>query len=235
MQHISFKVISIVNDVIGLFYPRICGGCDAHLMKHEQNLCLNCIHRLPKTYYWDYEVNPTEQLFWGKLKVDAACGFLHFGKDSIVQQLMHRFKYKSKTGIGRELGRQFAIILKDKQWFSDIDVIVPIPLHPSKQLRRGYNQSDYFAEGLSEVYDVPVRRRAMKRVVATDSQTRKSRYDRSENVEEVFRVSDLNAIRGKNVLLVDDVITTGATLEAAGNRLLEAGAAKLYIAVIAVS
>ncbi|MCF8459501.1 MAG: ComF family protein [Flavobacteriales bacterium] len=220
--------------MIGLFYPRICGGCDAHLRKHEQNVCINCLQRLPKTYYWDYKENPIEQLFWGKIKVDAACGFLHFGKDSTVQQLMHRFKYKSKTGIGHELGRQFAIILRDNQWFIDVDVIVPIPLHPSKQLRRGYNQSDYFAEGISEVYDVPARSHAMIRMVATDSQTRKSRFDRSENVEEVFRISDVDAIRGKNVLLVDDVVTTGATLEAAGNRLLEAGAAKLYIAVIAV-
>ncbi len=235
MQHKSFNVISLFNDLAGLFYPRICAGCDAHLMKHEQDMCLPCTFRLPKTYFWDYKVNPVEQLFWGRLQVSAACAFLHFEKESVVQRLMHRFKYKGKTGIGRKLGREFGSILKEKKWFSDLDVIVPIPLHASKQMRRGYNQSDHFAQGISEAYGVPVRTKAMKRVIATESQTRKSRYDRSENVEEVFRVVDSASLKGKNVLLVDDVVTTGATLEAAGNRILEAGAAKLYIAVIAVS
>ena len=235
MQHISSKVISLLNDVVGIFYPRICGGCDSHLLSHEQNLCLKCIYGLPKTYFWDYEVNPVETQLWGKVKVSAACGFLHFEKHSIVQRLMHRLKYQGRTGVGKELGRQFAMILSEKKWFSDVDVVVPIPLHPSKEMRRGYNQSFYFAEGICEIYDVPVRKNAMRRVIASDSQTRKSRFARSENVEQVFQVRDIESIRGKNVLLVDDVITTGATLEAAGNRLLEAGAAKLYIAVIAVS
>jgi ComF family protein len=226
-------MLVVLNDMVTLFYPKICSGCDAHLLKHEQNLCLNCMHKLPKTYYWDYDTNEVEKLFWGRLEVSSACSFVHFQKDSVVQNLMHRFKYEGKSGIGTELGKSFGTILKDKHWFSDIDLIVPIPLHPSKEMRRGYNQSFYFAKGLAEVYDVPVKNNILERVTASESQTRKSRFDRSENVSSVFQVTGPKAVFGKNILLVDDVVTTGSTLEAAGKELLNAGAERLYIATIA--
>ncbi|MGB0916044.1 MAG: ComF family protein [Flavobacteriales bacterium] len=229
------KRLSIIQDVLGLFYPRVCGGCDSHLMKHEQNLCLSCIHGLPKTYFWDYDVNPIEKLFWGKLEVSSACAFLHFEKDNVVQRLMHRFKYQGKSEIGTELGRLFASTLIDKNWFTDVDVIMPIPLHSSKEQRRGYNQSAYIATGMGEVFDVAVRNNGLTRTVASESQTRKSRFDRTENVESVFQVDNPNYIKGKNVLLVDDVVTTGATLEAAGLELKKAGIGRLYIATIAVA
>lgn len=229
------KALSLINDVLGLFYPRICGGCDSHLMKHENNLCLICLHGLPKTYFWDYDVNPIEKLFWGRLEVSSACAFLHFEKDNVVQHLMHRFKYEGKAEIGSELGRVFASILKDKKWFTDVDVIMPIPLHVSKEQRRGYNQSAYIATGMGDILDVPVRSRALTRTVASESQTRKSRFDRTENVERVFQLQNPNSVKGKNILLVDDVVTTGATLEAAGLEILNAGAKRLYIATIAVA
>ena len=229
------KGFSIVEDVLGLFYPRVCGGCDSHLMKHEQNLCLSCIHGLPKTYFWDYDENPIEKLFWGKLEVSSACTFLHFEKENVVQHLMHRFKYQGKSEIGTELGRLFAATLKEKNWFTDLDLILPIPLHVSKEQRRGYNQSAFIATGMGEVFDVAVHNRGMTRIVASESQTRKSRFDRTENVERVFQVENPHYIKGKNVLLVDDVVTTGATLEAAGLEILKAGAKRLYIATIAVA
>ncbi len=195
-------------------------------------MCLKCLHGLPKTYFWDYKVNPIEQLFWGRLDVNSACAFLHFEKESIVQQLMHRFKYEGKTGIGVELGQIFAQVLKEKKWFADVDVIVPIPLHPSKESRRGYNQSRFVANGMGEVFDVPVRTNALERVVASESQTSKSRYERSENVEQVFTTAP-NIFSGKNVLLVDDIFTTGATMEAAGKIILDNGADRLYVATLA--
>ncbi|MBI1289569.1 MAG: ComF family protein [Flavobacteriales bacterium] len=229
------KPASLVRDVVGLFYPRICGGCDAHLMKHEENLCLNCLHGLPKTYYWDYKVNPVEQLFFGRLRLSSACSFLHFEKGSVTQRLMHRFKYEGKSNVAMELGKVFGNILKEKQWFSDADLIVPVPLHPAKEMRRGYNQSSYIADGLSESLDVPVRSKLMKRVRMTDTQTQKSRFERSQNVDSVFQVDYPSRVRGKNIILVDDVVTTGATLEAAGMQLLEAGVSKLYIATLAVA
>lgn len=233
MQHLFDRVISIVNDVIELFYPRICGGCNSHLMKHEQNLCLPCLTKLPKTYYWDYDVNPVEKLFWGRIKVNSACSFLHFIKLSPTQKMLHRLKYENKTGIGVELGRSFAVILKEKKWFSDADLIVPVPLHPSKEMRRGYNQSAHIANGMGDVLGLKVQSRALTRTVASKSQTKKARFERVENVKQVFKISKRYDLKGKNVLLVDDVVTTGATLEAAGKCLLEAGVARLYIATVA--
>jgi len=235
LQHFSDKVISVTEDLVNLFYPRVCTGCDSHLMKHEGNLCLVCQHGLPKTYFWDYEVNPVEKLFWGKIPVQSACSFLHFEKDGVVQELMHRFKYEGKTGIGVELGKMFAIILKEKGWFLDVDVILPIPLHATKEARRGYNQSNFIADGMAEVFQVPARSNVLKRVVASESQTRKSRFDRSENVKSVFEVVLPKTVKGKNVLLVDDVVTTGATLEAVGAQLASAGVQKLYVATLAVA
>lgn len=224
--------MSLVEDLIDLFYPHVCAGCDDHLRKHEQHLCLKCTHGLPKTYFWDYEVNPTEQLFWGRLNVSSACSFLHFEKEGVVQQLMHRFKYEGKAGIGQRLGEMFAHILSEKNWFTDVDIIVPIPLHPSKEQRRGYNQSRFIAMGMGKVFRVPIRPYALQRIVASDSQTRKTRFERVENVEQVFSCEP-NEFAGKVVLLVDDVITTGATLEAAGNLILVNGAIRLYIATLA--
>lgn len=221
--------------MVSLFYPRICSGCDSHLTQSEQNLCIECLHRLPKTYYWDYDINPVEKLFWGRLPVSSACAFLHYQTGSMVQQLMHRFKYKGKKNIGLELGIRFGVILKEKKWFSDIDIIIPIPLHATKKARRGYNQSALIAEGLAEVFDVPSRNDVLKRVVASDTQTRKSRFDRSQNILNVFKVIKPEVIRGKKVLIVDDVVTTGSTLEEAGKALFEGDVSRLYIATLATA
>lgn len=224
-----------MEDVFGLFYPRICCGCDSHLLKHEKNLCLSCLHHLPKTYFWDYEINPVEEKFHGRLPVESACAFLHFETGSVTQSLMHRFKYEGKSEIGTELGKAFGRILAEKEWFTQVDFIVPVPLHPSKEMRRGYNQSTFIADGLAETLQIPVRSNILKRTKATDSQTRKGRFQRSENVENVFKVNDGSAVKGKNILIVDDVVTTGATLEAVGISLIEAGAARIHIATLATT
>ena len=197
-------------------------------------MCLICKHQLPLTYFWDYDKPEIEKLFWGRLPIASACAYLHFEKENKTQLLMHRLKYEGKTGIGVELGKSFGAILKEKKWFSDVDVIIPVPLHFTRQERRGYNQSSFIADGIALVYDVPVRSKAMTRVVSSDSQTHKSRYDRSENVESVFEVTT-KAVKGKNVLLVDDVVTTGATLVSAGTQLIDAGVNKLYIATLAIA
>lgn len=204
-------------------------------MKHERNLCLICAYGLPKTYFWDYEVAPVEKLFWGRLPVASACSFLHFEKENMVQSLMHKLKYEGKTGIGEELGLMFATILQEKDWFNDIDIILPVPLHASKEARRGYNQSYYIAAGMAEVYNVPVKTDILMRRVASETQTRKSRYQRGENVLSVFQVPNSGSLKDKNVLLVDDVVTTGATLVSAGSQLISAGVNKLYIATLAVA
>ena len=234
LQHLYDNILSLSSDLLGLFYPRVCAGCDAHLRKNEENLCLLCLHDLPLTYFWDYEVTPIEKLFWGRLPVASACSFLHFEEGNKAQSLMHRLKYDSRTGVGIELGRSFAAKLQEKNWFMDIDFIIPIPLHVTRQLRRGYNQSTFIADGISNVYDRPVKPHLLRRIVGSDSQTNKSRYNRAENVETIFR-ADAKGLEGKSVLLVDDVVTTGATLVSAGSQLVEAGVNKLYIATLAIA
>lgn len=234
LQHIYDNIVSLGSDLLGLFYPRVCAGCDSHLRKSEENLCLICLHQLPFTYFWDYDTNPVDKLFWGRLPVAAACSYLHFEQDSVTQELMHRLKYEGRTGIGVELGKAFAAKLKDKSWFTDVDLIIPVPLHITRQARRGYNQSSFIADGIAQVYDVPVKSKLLRRIVASDSQTNKSRFERSENVQTIFKATE-SGVRGKNILLVDDVVTTGATLVAAGAQLVEAGANKLYVATIAVA
>jgi len=197
-------------------------------------MCLLCLHDLPLTYFWDYDVPPIEKLFWGRLPVAAACAYLHFEQQNRTQMLMHRLKYEGKTGVGTVLGRQFGLRLKEKGWFRDVDLIVPLPLHFTRLQRRGYNQSYFIAEGIRQVYDVPLRTHALQRVVATETQTRRSRFDRAVNVESVFRAEE-RLVRGRNLLLVDDVVTTGATLISAGEELHRAGINKLYIATLAIA
>lgn len=234
MQHIYDNIISLCEDLLGLFYPRVCAGCDSHLRKNEENLCLICLHDLPLTYFWDYDVTPVEKLFWGRLPITSACSYLHFEQESKTQSLMHRLKYDGRTGIGKELGLAFGHKLNDKGWFSDIDMIIPIPLHRTRELRRGYNQSLFIAEGIGQVYNVQVRSDILKRVVASNSQTNKSRFDRSENVKSIFQANSTN-LKGKNVLLVDDVVTTGATMIAAGSQLFNSGANKIHVATLAIA
>jgi ComF family protein len=147
---------------------------------------------------------------------------------------MHRLKYDGKTAIGSELGMMFGHKLKETGWFNNIDVIVPIPLHRTKELRRGYNQCSFIADGMAEVLSIPVSRNALYRVKASSTQTKKSRFDRTENVEDVFKAIN-KSVEGKNILLIDDVVTTGATLTAASVKLLEAGAKSVSIATIAIA
>lgn len=234
LQHIYDNIFSLGEDLLGLFYPRVCAGCDAHLRKNEENLCLLCLHDLPLTYFWDYDVTPVEKLFWGRLPVASACSYLHFEQDSKTQSLMHRLKYDGRTGIGKELGIAFGQKLKENGWFQDVDMIIPVPLHRTRVLRRGYNQSSFIADGLGKIYNVPVRSDLLRRMIASDSQTNKSRFDRSENVKTVFKANP-KLLKGKNILLVDDVVTTGATLISAGAQLIEAGVNKLHVATIAIA
>lgn len=233
LQHVYQNIQSLLVDLIDLFYPKLCSACDTHLQSGESDICIQCIFLLPKTYYWDYDENPVEQLFKGRLEIDGACSFVHFTKGGIVQQMLHRLKYEEQREIGSALGRLFAQQLKTKNKLVDVDSIVPIPLHFKKEKRRGYNQSMEIARGVAEILNVKINRNNLIRPLESETQTRKSRYDRSTNVASVFSCPNPNAFKGKNVILIDDVITTGSTLEAAGKILLDAGVAKLYILGIA--
>lgn len=202
-----------IGDFISLVFPRICAACGNSLWKHEETICRSCEFHLPKTNFHFSPENPVTRLFWGRVEIFAGAAFLSFHKGNKVQELVHQLKYKGRKDIGIFLGRLYGQTLKYAPAFSDADVIIPVPLHKKKYMKRGYNQSEQFGLGLSKAMHIPQNRHLLMRVKATETQTRKSRYNRFQNVREIFQVSQPENWAGKHLLLVDDVITTGATIE----------------------
>lgn len=212
-----------LGDFLNLLYPENCLACGCNLNKHEELICLLCEHNLPQTNFHLDKNNPVAKIFWGRVSLENVASFLFFLKKSRVQRLLHALKYKGGKEIGLKMGQLYGQILAQTPDYQNIDLIVPVPLHPLKQKRRGYNQSDWFAQGLSERMSVAWQTDALIRQAFTATQTRKSRLDRWKNVSTMFAVRDTNALRNKHVLLVDDVITTGATIEACAIQILELG------------
>jgi len=171
------------------------------------------LFHLPKTNFHNDSNNAVCQLFWGRAEVEMATAFLFFTKSGRVQHLIHQLKYSKKPGIGVYLGKLFGKDLLKSPNFQQIDVIIPVPLHPKRTKVRGYNQSEKISDGLSQTMKIPVDTTSFVRRTNTETQTRKNRFSRWENVKEVFSVEDENALKNKHILLVDDVITTGATIE----------------------
>ena len=222
-----------LNDLINLFFPNVCVVCGEALNKQEEVVCLLCLVKLPKTSFHLHEDNPVSRVFWGRVNLNAASSFLFFNKGGSVQDLMHALKYKSRKEVGVYLGEQFGRELNESTLFKDIDLIIPVPLHPKKLHKRGFNQSATIASGLSKKLNAPVDTENFIRLVNTDSQTKKSRYKRWENVKGVFGIRNKEKLTGKHILLVDDVLTTGATLEACASILLELENTKVSAATLA--
>lgn len=223
----------LATDIIGLLFPELCNACGTHLYYGEKEICTKCLYDLPYTDYHLYTDNPVAKQLWGRLPCNAAMAMLYFRKGTKVQNLMHSLKYKGQTDVGVRLGNLLGEKLKLSNQYDDIDLIIPVPLHPKKEKIRGYNQSEFIAKGIAEVLAVPVSTTHLLRDKSTDSQTKKSRYIRYENMQSVFNIYHAKQIENLHVLLLDDVITTGATLEACGNALLTIGIKKLSIAAIA--
>ncbi|MGA1977377.1 MAG: phosphoribosyltransferase family protein [Bacteroidales bacterium] len=223
------------DDLLSLLFPRLCYACGNHLMRNEYLICTECHILIPRTNYHLEENNPVAQLFWGRCKIEKACAFSFYNRDSRIRKLIHNLKYKGVKEIGYELGKIYGESLRSSGYTKDIDVIIPVPLHPSKQRIRGFNQSLLISEGLSYATGIPVETGSFERIVATETQTRRSRFDRWINVEGIFRLSDSSALEGKHILLVDDVITTGSTIESCANELLKARGARVSVAALAVA
>lgn len=221
------------NDFLGLLFPRICCSCGNSLWKHEKVLCDPCLYHLPRTNFHLTEDNPVTRIFMGRVEINAAASFLLFNKGSKVQNMMHALKYKGRKDVGVFLGEEFGKLLKDCPLYSGKHVIIPVPLHKKKYLKRGYNQSEQFAIGLSSSMGIPVSVKHLLRKNETDTQTHKSRFSRWKNVKDVFFVNDPATIVGSEILLVDDVITTGATLESCINTLSQIPSVKVSVATIA--
>jgi len=225
--------MSILSDFVSLFFPNSCLGCKEALVKGEEVLCTHCLAELPRTNYHLQETNPIQERLFGRLDVKHAWAFLKFRKSGIVQHLLHQLKYNNHPEVGVRIGMLFGKELCEQGLDKEFDLIVPVPLHNSRQRKRGYNQSAKFAEGLSSSLTIPWDESISIRKKRTTTQTRKSKLDRWENVKDVFGVDVADKILNKRILLVDDVITTGATLEACGRHLLENNCSALSIACIA--
>jgi len=220
-------------DLVALLFPNLCNACGTPLFQNEHVICTKCSYDLPFTDYHIHAENRVAKQLWGRLTLNAAMAMLYFRKGAKVQNLIHNLKYNNKTDVGIMLGNLLGERLKDSPLYRDIDIIIPVPLHQKKFRLRGYNQSTFIAQGISEKMDIMYTENILLRTISTESQTRKSRYNRYENMKDVFEVKDAKSIIGKHILLVDDVITTGATLEACANQLLENGVSKVSIAALA--
>jgi ComF family protein len=225
----------LLADLVALFFPRPCLACREPLVAGEAHLCTSCRTELP---YTDYHLlpsaqNPLARRFWGKLPVHHTLSYLRFLRHGRVQQLLHQLKYQGQSQVGTALGQLYGAELAYAGLGHEFDLIVPVPLHRRKLARRGYNQAEAFATGLAAALPCASDAHALRRTEHTASQTRKGRAERWQNVAAVFEVAEPQAVLGRHILLVDDVLTTGATLESCGVALLAAGARAVSIATIA--
>jgi ComF family protein len=223
------------KDFVNLLFPEVCVTCQTLLVEGERHLCLSCSTKLPiisadcSEGYQDLL-----QRFWGRVPLSHALPFLHMTRKGSVQKIIHQIKYKGNKDLAFTLG-SWAGGTFSETYANQFDQLIPVPLHPQKLKLRGYNQSEEFAKGISLIWSCPLSITAVERVHFTETQTKKSKYDRWLNVEEVFRVANPGEVQNQRILLIDDVITTGATLEACAEQLLQAGAKSVGVGSIALA
>ncbi|TAE43222.1 MAG: ComF family protein [Sphingobacteriales bacterium] len=220
-----------LNDFLSIIFPKLCCGCGRGLTKTENSICLHCLNDLPYTNYHQQADNQVMKLFWGRINILAAAAFVYFKKSSKVQKIMHQLKYHNQAQLGIQLGNMYGKQLAKVDIYNTVDLIVPVPLHKSRLRKRGYNQSEQFALGLSESMKTTVDTSVLTRVLASESQVNKSRYNRYKNMEDIF-IAHYNPTY-KSIMLVDDTITTGATIEACALALQKVGYKHIIIVGIA--
>ncbi|MGX1927747.1 ComF family protein [Flagellimonas sp. 2504JD4-2] len=224
----------ILNEINNILLPRVCFGCNAQLSRGESVLCTVCRHEMPLTDYNFSDENPVDRIFYGRIPIKKAVSFLFFSKKGAVKQLLHYLKYKNQEQIGDFLGDWCGSSLEREEHLKSVDVVVPVPLHPKKQKKRGYNQVELFAKKISKVINADYRDDILIKVNNTKTQTKKSRLLRWESAQEDFELN-ANIKKGfHHLLLVDDVITTGATIEACAQKLHALGNVSVSVLSMAV-
>lgn len=225
--------MNLIDDFLSLLFPRTCFACGNSLFRNEKVICLSCWFHLPKTNFHKDKDNPASRTFWGRVNLEAATAMYYYKKGGKVQHLIHQLKYKGHQEVGTYLGEMYGTDLKQCDVFNSIDIIIPIPLHQKKLKKRGFNQAELFASGLGKSMSVNMDTEIVKRSIGTSTQTKKSRYKRWENVSEIFVLNKQDKLAGKHVLVVDDVITTGATMEACVQAIQRVENVKVSVASIA--
>lgn len=228
------RLKEIKDSVLHLLFPHVCTGCGNDILNGENVLCMRCIDAMPETNFEIHSGNPVEKTFWGRLPLVGATAQFYFTKESLMQHLMHQFKYKNNKDLGLQLGRMMGEQLYKSGRF-EVDGLIPLPLFPVKERRRGYNQATVLCEGMAKAMNVPVLDKVITRPQHTETQTKKGRIERWRNIEGKFILTDADTIRNKHLLLVDDVVTTGATLESCGNELLQGENVRLSVATLCVA
>lgn len=226
---------TVLNELLNLFFPNLCLLCKDPLVDGEKYICLQCLCDLPRTRYYDLETNPVAQLFFGKTPVIGATALFHYEKGGRVRQLIHALKYHDNKELGYELGRMLALEYQKTSLFDQVDLLIPVPLHPKKQKQRGYNQSEWIARGISETLNIPINTTALCRNKKTDTQTHKQLYERWSNVWNVFSLTGKEILLHKHILLIDDVITTGSTIGACAETLASIPGIQISLLAIAIA
>ena len=228
-------IASLSEEFVQLLYPHLCVGCADENLSADAMLCPFCFANLPRTHFVDVPDNPTEKIFSGRLPIKNAYSEFYFEKDNLIQHLLHQLKYKNKTNAGDYIGEIMGETLAASWRFEGIDAIIAMPLHKAKEKKRGYNQSAFIANGISRIFGKPVLENSIERIKNTATQTRKQREERWQNVEYSFKVKNPHSIENKHLLLVDDVITTGASIESCGKALLEVDGVSVSVASVALT
>ena len=224
-----------LKNIYELFYQELCLCCNEALNIQESIICIHCRHDLPLTNFTSEKENLIEKAFYGKTQIEAATALFYFFKKGTIQHLIHNLKYKNQQQVGTFLGNWLGCELTNNSRFSTIDVIIPVPLHKKKLKSRGYNQVTTFGNSLAQNMKVPFQENILSRISSTKTQTKKIRFNRWENVQELFFVENEKALENKHILLIDDIITTGATLEACSITFSPIKKVKLSIATMAYS
>jgi len=224
----------IIKDFIDMVFPIYCLACNGLMERKEELICTHCRYDLPKTNFHLHSDNELARKFWGRIQFKYAFAYLRFIKAGRVQKLLHHLKYYGKQEIGEILGKWYGNELQKAQLDQAFDLVLPVPLHPSKLAKRGYNQCDSIAKGLAEGLGIAWDSTILMRNKANISQAKQSRVNRFENVEAIFSIQTPEKVKDKNILLIDDVITTGATIEACSLPIIEAKCKSLSIAGLAV-